>query len=674
MAKSLFILFISLVLANVSFGASTSLITSGSIDDCIAFVSVQLATNDLSHWTKGTNHTKDTNIEGSIWKLSSDNAYPSQCIELAGPYASGSFGRDVWIEQTVDVSTVKGQDIRIAIHGATSSMNDVGEHAWVMIGCDGQMDAKFGFHEGVMEESKFVTCSIIENSNCNILTVRIGGELGGYGDRLYIKSVFIQYGIPTTCGDRVTGTYHGFPVTFVVDLPFEGDLEFNAASSSFEVTDIEAFTNLNVPLGTDTDHNELVTLYAMPSGYYKFMIMGHGASSGLFDVLITCSSPDPTAFPTVNPTLIPTALPTRRPTTPSPTQPGALECGQSALGTYSGSPVLFTIAIPYDGDLIFDATLSTFPITHIEVYTRLGALVDSHDAEDAMLTVTVNAGEYTFAMDGTFQTMAIFHVIIHCVSEAPTVAPTTIPTIDVATGSTQGNNWQVSVYLLVSIVSCICLSIIGCVFVHKKRKTKLHNEQVVVEAAQSQMVPNAPHPSLNVQAIEPPHSSSEDSEGNGHQRVHKGQEGIGNHEVRLSTDYYANYNTNAVPVPRVGRNTNMGFCKDLESEDSGSDRNTDGNCHSLDYFDPKDIYSRKGRGRGMKRGRARGRGRGRGRGVYTGRGRGRGRSGTENNNANANYNEQVVMQAAMVQSLPPDILPPAQMVLVTPHDASFENN
>eukprot|EP01083_Nonionella_stella_P193385 714297_1 len=565
MAKSLFILFISLVLANVSFGASTSLITSGSIDDCIAFVSVQLATNDLSHWTKGTNHTKDTNIEGSIWKLSSDNAYPSQCIELAGPYASGSFGRDVWIEQTVDVSTVKGQDIRIAIHGATSSMNDVGEHAWVMIGCDGQMDAKFGFHEGVMEESKFVTCSIIENSNCNILTVRIGGELGGYGDRLYIKSVFIQYGIPTTCGDRVTGTYHGFPVTFVVDLPFEGDLEFNAASSSFEVTDIEAFTNLNVPLGTDTDHNELVTLYAMPSGYYKFMIMGHGASSGLFDVLITCSSPDPTAFPTVNPTLIPTALPTRRPTsatptsnptprptnpdtstcgdrvtgtyhgfpvtfvvdlpfegdlefnaasssfdvtgieaftnlnvplgtdtdhnelvtlyamppgyykfmimghgassglfdvlitcsspdptafptvnptliptalptrrptTPSPTQPGALECGQSALGTYSGSPVLFTIAIPYDGDLIFDATLSTFPITHIEVYTRLGALVDSHDAEDAMLTVTVNAGEYTFAMDGTFQTMAIFHVIIHCVSEAPTVAPTTIPTID----------------------------------------------------------------------------------------------------------------------------------------------------------------------------------------------------------------------------------------------------
>eukprot|EP01084_Bolivina_argentea_P116303 206676_1 len=184
----------------------------------------------------------------------------------------------------------------------------------------------------------------------------------------------------STCGDRVTGTYHGFPVTFVVDLPFEGDLEFNAASSSFDVTGIEAFTNLNVPLGTDTDHNELVTLYAMPPGYYKFMIMGHGASSGLFDVLITCTSPDPTAFPTVNPTLIPTALPTRRPTTPSPTQPGALECGQSALGTYSGSPVLFTIAIPYDGDLIFDATLSTFPITHIEVYTRLGALVDSHDA------------------------------------------------------------------------------------------------------------------------------------------------------------------------------------------------------------------------------------------------------------------------------------------------------
>eukprot|EP01083_Nonionella_stella_P256037 878022_1 len=57
-----------------------------------------------------------------------------------------------------------------------------------------------------------------------------------------------------TCGSSVSGSYHGDPVTFLVNLPYEGDIVFNAGGSTFVVTDIEAFTKLNMPLGTDNDH------------------------------------------------------------------------------------------------------------------------------------------------------------------------------------------------------------------------------------------------------------------------------------------------------------------------------------------------------------------------------------------------------------------------------------
>eukprot|EP01083_Nonionella_stella_P001272 3703_1 len=98
----------------------------------------------------------------------------------------------------------------------------------------------------------------------------------------------------STCGDNVSGSYHGVPVTFIVTIPFEGDLTFNAASSSFVVTDIEAFTKLNMILATDIDNDESLTLFGTPAGDYKFIINGDGTQSGIFEARITCASAKPT--------------------------------------------------------------------------------------------------------------------------------------------------------------------------------------------------------------------------------------------------------------------------------------------------------------------------------------------------------------------------------------------
>eukprot|EP01083_Nonionella_stella_P017718 49620_1 len=106
-----------------------------------------------------------------------------------------------------------------------------------------------------------------------------------------------------TCGDTISGEYNGVPLTFVVTLPFDGSLRFNASASSFVVTDIEAFTKLNVPLQTDADNDEEVTLTDKPVGVYKFIIDGQDTQNGTFTVNIQCFTPSPTRSHTSEPTM-----------------------------------------------------------------------------------------------------------------------------------------------------------------------------------------------------------------------------------------------------------------------------------------------------------------------------------------------------------------------------------
>eukprot|EP01083_Nonionella_stella_P051866 137723_1 len=102
----------------------------------------------------------------------------------------------------------------------------------------------------------------------------------------------------STCDDTIIGTYNGVPVTLLVHIPFEGGLQFNAQSSTFQVTDMEAFSRLNVPLGTDLDNDEIITLINVPAGDYQFIIYGGSATSGTFEATIRCFSASPTSNPT----------------------------------------------------------------------------------------------------------------------------------------------------------------------------------------------------------------------------------------------------------------------------------------------------------------------------------------------------------------------------------------
>eukprot|EP01083_Nonionella_stella_P208101 755455_1 len=106
----------------------------------------------------------------------------------------------------------------------------------------------------------------------------------------------------STCGDYVVGAYNGAHVTFIVYLPYEGDLAFNAALSSFFVTDIEAFTIYDQPITHLPPRDEEITIYNQPAGNYKFIMNGEGTASGTFRVNIACFSADPTPYPTKRPT------------------------------------------------------------------------------------------------------------------------------------------------------------------------------------------------------------------------------------------------------------------------------------------------------------------------------------------------------------------------------------
>eukprot|EP01083_Nonionella_stella_P308167 1086090_1 len=77
-------------------------------------------------------------------------------------------------------------------------------------------------------------------------------------------------------------------VTFMVYMPFTGDLQFNAKASNFVVTDMEAWTASDILIANDADHDEIVTLQNISSGDYKFIILGANARSGVFNVKIQC--------------------------------------------------------------------------------------------------------------------------------------------------------------------------------------------------------------------------------------------------------------------------------------------------------------------------------------------------------------------------------------------------
>eukprot|EP01083_Nonionella_stella_P041584 112708_1 len=136
---------------------------------------------------------------------------------------------------------------------------------------------------------------------------------------------------------------------------------------------------------------------------------------------------NPTKSPTEQPTANPTKSPSAQPTTPSPTQPGALACGEDDVGIYSTNELIFETTMPFTGELIFDASGCDFPITSLTAFTKLDSLLSTDDDHDGVLSLMVPPGDYKFVLIGN--TPGVYLVKMRCVSNGePTSSPTPGPT------------------------------------------------------------------------------------------------------------------------------------------------------------------------------------------------------------------------------------------------------
>eukprot|EP01083_Nonionella_stella_P001068 3078_1 len=105
------------------------------------------------------------------------------------------------------------------------------------------------------------------------------------------------------CGDELTGTYNGVPITFTVHVSTVLDILFNASGSAFTLTDINVFTSGSL-LVSDADNDGVISLERIAVGDYNFVVYGDG-QTGTFDVQIQCAlapTPSPTSAPSANPT------------------------------------------------------------------------------------------------------------------------------------------------------------------------------------------------------------------------------------------------------------------------------------------------------------------------------------------------------------------------------------
>eukprot|EP01083_Nonionella_stella_P234873 826438_1 len=155
-----------------------------------------------------------------------------------------------------------------------------------------------------------------------------------------------------------------------------------------------------------------VWLYNQPMGDYKFLINSDTSTSGTFIIHIQCTSAHPTPSPSHAPSKEDdTRYPTFHPNAPT-TLPRVLTCDDSTLGSYSGEPISTRVMAPFDVEIIFDASLSDFLVTTIEVFDASDSLLVS-DFDDGIVSFRAPVrpfGEYRFVFTGNAGISGIYHV------------------------------------------------------------------------------------------------------------------------------------------------------------------------------------------------------------------------------------------------------------------------
>eukprot|EP01083_Nonionella_stella_P182428 656475_1 len=127
-----------------------------------------------------------------------------------------------------------------------------------------------------------------------------------------------------------------------------------------------------------------------------------------------------TTEPTQHPTIFPTA---------KPTSPSLLRCGEQLRGDYNDQAITFEVRLPYAGDLIFDASSSTFAIQSLTVVFGITPVASDMDSDGILTLFNAISADYTFAIKAPDGVYGLFDVRISCQSNHPTRSPSQDPTI-----------------------------------------------------------------------------------------------------------------------------------------------------------------------------------------------------------------------------------------------------
>eukprot|EP01083_Nonionella_stella_P305170 1063670_1 len=230
-----------------------------------------------------------------------------------------------------------------------------------------------------------------------------------------------------SAGDLIfdASDYNNQILEFYVVLPDDGDLIFDASSSSITVQSLTAVFGATT-IGEDTDNDGILTLPDAIAADYYFSLRAPNGVYGTFNVHISCPY-DATQNPS-------TAL--SRSPTPKPTVPSALTCGQQAIGDYNNQILEFYVRLPSAGDLIFDASSSSFAIQSLTAVFGVTTIGTDSDSDGILTIPDAIAADYYFSLRAPNGVYGTFNVHISCPYDAtqnPSTAlsrsPTPKPTV-----------------------------------------------------------------------------------------------------------------------------------------------------------------------------------------------------------------------------------------------------
>eukprot|EP01083_Nonionella_stella_P192181 710663_1 len=192
----------------------------------------------------------------------------------------------------------------------------------------------------------------------------------------------------------------------------------------------------------------------------------------------------PTLYPTNEPTLLPTLYPTSRPTiqpTNNPTDwiPMYLTCGNEITGAYDNKIIYFQISLPYNGNLIFDASDSDFKMKALTAFEKdniNGGFVISTN-KNILRINNLTIGDYFFSIEGRKDNYGIFNVIITCEELLNKEAIILLSTDVIMYAEIKSDNFIINhivgIYAIIGVLSFgLCLLIVCNCFIYLRSKCK----------------------------------------------------------------------------------------------------------------------------------------------------------------------------------------------------------